>query len=127
MPILDLFWTMLVFFLFFAWLMLLFRVFVDIFRNDTSGFSKAIWSLFVIILPLLGTLIYLIAEGKGMAERDLAAMTAAENAQREYIQSVAGGGGGASSADELAKLGNLKAQGVISEEEFAAQKAKLLA
>lgn len=125
MPLLDLFWTMLVFFLFVAWLMLLFRVFIDIFRRDTSGWTKAFWSLFVIILPLLGTLIYLIAEGKGMAERDLAAMTAAEQAQREYIQNVAGGAG-ASSADELAKLGTLKAQGVISEEEFAAQKAKLL-
>lgn len=124
MPLLDLFWTMLVFFLFFAWLMLLFRVFIDIFRNDTSGVAKAFWALFVILLPLLGTLIYLIAEGKGMAERDLAAMTAAEQAQRDYIQSVAGSGGG--TADELAKLGNLKAQGVISEEEFAAQKAKLL-
>lgn len=126
MPLLDLFWTMLLFFLFFAWLMLLFRVFIDIFRNDTSGWAKAFWTLFVIILPLLGTLVYLIAEGKGMAERDIAAMTAAEQAQREYIQNVAGGAG-ASSADELAKLGNLKAQGVISEEEFAAQKAKLLA
>lgn len=125
MPLLDLFWTMLLFFLFFAWLMLLFRIFIDIFRNDTSGWAKASWSLFVIILPLLGTLVYLIAEGKGMAEGDLAAMTAAEEAQRQYIQNAAGGAG-ASSADELAKLGNLKTQGVISEEEFAAQKAKLL-
>ncbi len=124
MPILDLFWTMLVFFLFFAWLMLLFRVFTDIFRKEASGFSKAIWCLFVIVLPLLGTLIYLIAEGGDMARRDVESMAAMEKAQKEYIQSVAGGG--ASSADELAKLGDLKAKGVISEEEFAAQKAKLL-
>lgn len=125
MPILDLFWTMLWFFLFFAWLMLLFRVFTDIFRKDASGFSKAIWCLFVIVLPLLGTLVYLIAEGGDMARRDVESMAAMEKAQKEYIQSVAGSG--ASSADELAKLGDLKAKGVISEEEFAAQKAKLLA
>jgi hypothetical protein len=125
MPILDLFWTMLWFFLFFAWLMLLFRVFTDIFRKEASGFSKAIWCLFVIVLPLLGTLIYLIAEGGDMARRDVESMAAMEKAQKEYIQSVAGGS--ASAADELAKLGDLKAKGVLSDEEFAAQKAKILA
>lgn len=125
MPILDLFWTMLVFFLFFAWLILLFRVFTDIFRKDSSGWTKAIWCLFIIILPLFGTLIYLIAEGGDMARRDVESMAAMESAQKEYIQSVAGTG--VSSADELAKLGDLKAKGVLSEEEFAAQKAKLLA
>jgi hypothetical protein len=125
MPILDLFWTMLWFFLFFAWLMLLFRVFTDIFRKEASGFSKAIWCLFVIVLPLLGTLIYLIAEGGDMARRDVESMAAMEKAQKEYIQSVAGSS--ASSADELAKLGDLKAKGVLSDEEFAAQKAKILA
>jgi hypothetical protein len=116
---------MLWFFLFFAWLMLLFRVFTDIFRKEASGFSKAIWCLFVIVLPLLGTLIYLIAEGGDMARRDVESMAAMEKAQKEYIQSVAGGS--ASAADELAKLGDLKAKGVLSDEEFAAQKAKILA
>lgn len=123
MPLLDLFWTMLLIFLFFAWLMILFRVFNDIFRKDQSGWIKAAWVLFVIIVPLLGTLIYLIAEGGEMARRDADSFAAAEEAQREYIQSVAS----ASSADELAKLGTLKEQGVLSEEEFQAQKAKLLA
>ncbi|HEY5889613.1 MAG TPA: SHOCT domain-containing protein [Acidimicrobiia bacterium] len=125
MPILDLFWTMLWFFLFFAWLMLLFKVFTDIFRSESSGWTKAIWCFFVILLPLLGTLFYLIFNGGEMAQRDVESMAAAEKAQRDYIQNVAGGS--ASTADELAKLGDLKAKGVLSEEEFAAQKAKILA
>lgn len=107
--------------------MLLFKIFGDIFRNkESSGIAKAFWTLFVIVLPLLGTLIYLLVEGKDMAQRDLDTMAAMEDAQRSYIQKVAGGGG-ASAADELAKLGELKNQGVLTEEEFAAQKAKLLA
>lgn len=125
MPLFDLFWTMLWIFLFFAWLMLLFRIFNDIFRRDMSGWAKAGWSLFVIVLPLLGTLVYLIANGGGIAERDIASFKAAEEAQKSYIREVAGGGGG-SAADELAKLGELKAKGVLTEQEFAAQKAKLL-
>ena len=125
MPILDLFWTMLWFFLFFAWLMLLFKVFTDIFRSESSGWTKAIWCFFVILLPLLGTLFYLIFNGGDMARRDVESMAAMEKAQRDYIQNVAGSS--ASTADELAKLGDLKAKGVLSDEEFAAQKAKILA
>lgn len=125
MPILDIFFTMLWFFLFFIWIWLLISIFGDIFRSDKSGWAKAGWTIFVIILPLLGVLIYIISNGDQMAERSLQQAAAAEKAQRDYIQSVSGGGG-ASTADELSKLAALRDSGALSEEEFAAQKAKLL-
>ena len=124
-PILGLFWTMLMFFLWFAWLMLLFRVFADIFRSqDMGGFAKAIWSIFVIIVPFLGVLVYVIARGQSMTERDLASARQNEAEFRSYVQEAAGSGGG--TADELAKLADLNARGVLSDAEFAQQKAKLL-
>ena len=126
----DLFWSMLWFFLFFAWIWLLITIFADIFRSDDlSGWGKAFWTIFVVILPWLGVLIYLIARGGSMQERAMAQAVAPEKAQREYIQQVSASGGGASSAssaDELKKLAELQSQGVISAEEFAAQKAKIL-
>ena len=125
MPLLDLFWAMLWFFLFFIWLMLLFRIFGDIFRSDDmGGWAKAFWTIFVIILPILGVLVYVIARGKGMAERDVRDYQAAEQATQQYIKDVAGS---SSSADELTKLASLRDQGVISSEEFEQQKARLLA
>ena len=125
MPILDVFWTMLWFFLFFIWLMLLFRVFMDIFRSeDMGGWGKALWVIFVVVLPFLGILVYIIARGKGMAERDVNSYQAAEAANQQYIRETVGAG---SSADEIQKLAALRDQGVISDDEFAAQKAKLLA
>ena len=125
MPLLDLFWAMLWFFLFFAWLMLLFRVFGDIFRSDDmGGWAKAFWTLFVILLPVLGVLVYVIARGNGMAERDLRQYQAAEEANRKYIQQAAGT---TSAADEITKLAALRDQGVINNEEFEAQKSALLA
>lgn len=124
MPLLDVFWAMLWFFLFIAWIWVLISVIADIFRSDDlSGWAKGLWVLFVIVLPWLGVLVYLIARGHGMAERSMASAAAAEQAQRDYIQSVAG----SSSADELAKLAQLRDSGVISDSEFQAQKAKLLA
>lgn len=126
MPILDIFWTMLWFFLFFIWIWMLISIFGDIFRSDMSGWGKAGWSIFIIVLPLLGVLIYLIVHGGKMQERSVRAAQQMEQAQRDYIQSVAGSGS-ASTADELAKLAELKNQGVISDQEFEAQKAKLLA
>jgi hypothetical protein len=124
-PLLGLFWTMLIFFLWFAWLMLLFRIFGDIFRDsELSGWGKALWSIGVIILPLLGTLLYLIVRGDGMARRDLKQAQDNEAAFKDYVRTTAGTGGG--TADELAKLADLKAKGVLTDEEFAAQKAKLL-
>jgi hypothetical protein len=124
MPLFDLFWTMLWFFLFFAWIWVLISILTDIFRSDDmGGLGKAFWVIFVIVLPMLGVLIYVIARGSGMAERTMAHAAAQEQAAQKYIKQVAAGG---SSADELAKLAELRNAGVLTEEEFAAQKAKLL-
>jgi hypothetical protein len=123
MPLFDLFWTMLWFFLFFAWIWVLISVLTDIFRSDDlGGFAKAFWVIFVIVLPMLGVLVYVIARGGGMAERTMQRAAAQEHATQSYIRTVAG----SSSADELAKLAELRNSGVLTEEEFAAQKAKLL-
>lgn len=124
MPLLDLFWTMLWLFLFIMWIWLLISIFSDIFRRDMSGWAKAGWVLFLIVLPLLGALIYLIANGGDMQERTVSDFQAAEAAQKEYIRSVAGTG---STADELEKLARLRESGVLTDEEFTAQKAKILA
>jgi hypothetical protein len=125
-PILGLFWTMLIIFLWIAWLMLLFKVIFDIFRShDMGGVAKAFWAIFVIIIPWLGVLVYLIARGRSMQERDISAMKAEQEAMNTYIRQTAGSS--TSAADELAKLSELKAQGVLTDAEFAQQKAKLLA
>ncbi len=124
-PLLGLFWSMFVFFLFFAWLMLLFRVFADIFRNrDMGGGGKALWSIFVILVPFLGVFVYVIAHGRDMTQRDIDAAQESDAQFRAYVQETAGSGG---SADEIEKLAGLRDSGVITEQEFAAQKAKLLA
>ncbi len=129
MPLLDIFWTMLWLFLFILWIWLLISLFSDIFRrDDLSGWGKAGWTIFLIILPLLGALIYLIANGGGMAERQVKDAQAMQKAQEDYIRNVAGGGGGGSStADQLEKLSALHDAGKLTDDEFAAQKAKLLA
>lgn len=126
MPVLDLFFTILYITLLFMWFFLVIRVFMDIFRSDMSGVAKAGWAVFVIVLPLLGVLIYLITKGDEMRQRDVAAATAVADAQRDYIRSVAGGGSGGP-ADEISKLAGLRDQGVLTDEEFQAQKAKILA
>jgi hypothetical protein len=123
-PILGLFWTMLFFFIWIAWIMLLFHVLVDVFRSDMKGVSKALWAIFVIVIPWLGVLVYVIANGDDMSRRNI---EAARNQQAEmdsYIRNTAGSGG---TADEIAKLAELRQQGVLSDEEFAQQKSKLLA
>jgi Short C-terminal domain/Phospholipase_D-nuclease N-terminal len=125
-PLMGLFWTMLWWFLWIAWIVLLFRVFADIFRShDMGGWGKALWSIFVILVPFLGVFIYLIARGHSMSQRDLQQAQAQEAAFRSYVQDAAASGGG--TADELSKLANLKAQGVLTDAEFEQQKAKLLA
>ena len=125
MALFDLFWSMLWFFMFIIWIWLLITIFADIFRNkEMNGLVKAIWILFVIILPLLGVLIYLIVYGNSMQERAMETAAAQAKMNRDYIQEVSASG---SSADELAKLSDLKDKGVLTDEEFAAQKAKLLA
>ena len=124
-PILGLFWTLMFWFLWIAWILLLFRVILDIFRSrDLGGVGKAFWALFVIVLPWLGVLVYLIARGGKMAERDTEEAVAREEALQAYIRRTAGS---ASTADELSKLSALQAQGVITDIEFEQQKAKLLA
>ncbi len=124
MPLLDLFWTMLMLFLWIAWITVVFSVIMDIFRNhDMGGFAKAIWVFFVIVLPWLGVIAYLIVNGDGMAQRSMAVAQQQDQAARAYIRDAAS----VSTADELQKLSRLQSEGVLSEAEFAAQKAKLLA
>ena len=125
-PFLGLFWTMLVFFLWIAWFFLLFRVIVDVFRShDLGGWGKALWAIFVIVLPFLGVFVYVIARGDSMTDRDVADAQAQDAAFKSYVQEAAGSGGG--TAEELSKLAGLKAQGVLTDAEFEQQKAKLLA
>jgi predicted PurR-regulated permease PerM len=124
-PILGIFWTTLVIFLWIAFFMILFRVIFDIFRDHTlGGFAKVLWLLFVIFAPFLGVFVYLIARGRSMSERDLAKAQRQEQQFQDYVRQTASTGG---AADELTKLAALKDQGVISDAEFEQQKAKLLA
>jgi Short C-terminal domain len=124
-PLMGVFWSMLYFFIFFIWIMLLFRVFADIFRShDLGGFAKTLWFLFVILVPFLGVFIYVIARGKSMSERDMAHAQAQQEAFKSYVQETASTGG---TAEELAKLADLKDRGVITQAEFDTQKAKTLA
>ncbi len=126
-PLGGVFLSMLYFFLFFIWIWLLFTVFFDIFRSrDLSGGIKALWVIFVIILPYLGVFIYLIARGGKMHERQLQEAAQQKTAFDQYVKEAAGTSGG-DVASELSKLADLKAQGVLSEAEFSAQKAKILA
>ena len=123
----QVFWSMLWFFCFFIWIFLLIRVFADIFRShEMSGVAKALWIIFVIVLPYLGVLVYLIARGKEMTQHSIEDGQARDAAQRQYIQSVAGSGTGGA-ADEIARLADLRDKGVIDEAEFQAGKAKALA
>ncbi|MEU9159729.1 SHOCT domain-containing protein [Streptomyces sp. NPDC048424] len=125
-PLLNVFWTMLWLFLWIMWFFLLFKVITDLFRDHSlSGWAKAGWLIFVLLLPFLGVFVYLIARGRSMGERDLKQAQDNEAAFREYVQKTAGPGGG--SADELHKLAALKDKGDITQEEFDRAKAKLLA
>lgn len=124
-PLLGIFWSALILFIWIAWIFLLIRIFADIFRNrESSGVAKAFWAIFVIVLPFLGTLLYLIVNGSKMAQRDVQAAQAQQNAVDAYIRSAAGTS--ASTADELSKLAGLREAGVLNDAEFAAQKARLL-
>ncbi len=123
-PLLGVFWTMMWFFVWIMWIMLLFRVIGDIFRShDMGGFAKTLWLILVLIVPFFGVFIYLIVRGHAMAQRDLADAQARDEAFRAYVQSSVSTGG---SADELAKLADLRDRGVLTESEFAAQKARIL-
>jgi hypothetical protein len=124
LPLLDLFLVTLWLVLFVLWISLVLRVFADIFRSkDLSGAAKALWILFVIALPLLGVLVYLISRGDSMVERGLRELESREAATQDYIRRAAGS---TSTADELTKLVALRDGGVLTDAEFAAQKAALL-
>lgn len=122
-PLLNIFWTMLEFFLWVAWIYLLVLVVFDIFRShDLSGWAKALWILFVFIIPFIGVLVYLIARGGGMHERS----ERQDEAFRSELPTPASGSS-ASSADQLTKLADLRDRGVITADEFEREKAKILA
>ncbi len=126
-PVLDAFLTMLYFFLFIIWIWLLITVFMDIFRShDMGGGAKALWVIFVIILPFLGVFVYLIARGGKMHERAAATAAEQQKAFDSYVREAAGTEG-ADTASQLSKLADLKSQGVLTDAEFETQKAKLLA
>ena len=116
------------FFIFFAWIMCVFYVFADIFRSqDMGGAAKTIWCLFVIFVPFLGVLVYLIARGGGMSERALAQQQEMRRQQDEYVRSVVATSGGGSSADQIASAKQLLDSGAITQAEFDQLKAKALA
>jgi hypothetical protein len=122
----QVFWSMLWFFLWFIWIWLLIVIFSDIFRSpDLGGWGKALWTIFVVFLPYLGVFVYLIARGHKMQEHGMQAARQQDAAMRAYVQDVAKSDG-RGSADEIARLAELRDKGVLSEDEFAKAKAKAL-
>ena len=124
-PLLGAFWTILEIFLWVLWIWVLIYVFIDIFRSrDLSGWAKALWFIFVLFIPLIGVLVYLIARGDKMHERAVQQAQQQDSDARAYIQQAAGS---PSTADQLAKLAELRDRGVITADEFEREKAKVLA
>jgi Phospholipase_D-nuclease N-terminal/Short C-terminal domain len=123
-PFLDFFWSMLLVFLWIAWIFVLFKVIFDIFRRqDTSGWGKAAWVIFVIFLPFLGVLVYLIAQGGHMANRDIAEAQARQSQFDAYVRETAGSSGATA---EIARAKELLDSGAITQAEFDAIKQKAL-
>jgi hypothetical protein len=123
-PALSVFWTIVEIFLWVLWFWILITVLVDLFRShDLSGFAKAMWFLFVLFIPLIGVLCYLIFRGSSMHERQMTQARKQDQAFRSYVQEAAGP---QSSADELTKLADLRDHGVITSQEFEQQKSKIL-
>ena len=123
-PFLDVFWTIIIFFFWVIWIWIVITVLIDVFRrDDIGGFAKALWVIFVVIVPWLGVLIYLIVEHDGMRERSMKQAQAQRREFDDYVRDTAGGG----SAAEIAKAKELLDPGVITQEEFEALKAKALA
>jgi Short C-terminal domain/Phospholipase_D-nuclease N-terminal len=124
-PLLGAFWTIFEIFLWVIWIWILIYVFIDIFRSrDLSGWGKALWFLFVLLIPLIGVLVYLIARGSSMQERAVQDARQQDQEFRAYVQDAAGSG---NTADQLAKLADLRDRGVITPAEFEREKAKVLA
>jgi membrane protein implicated in regulation of membrane protease activity len=124
-PLLGAFWTILEIFLWVLWIWVLIYVFIDIFRSqDLSGWAKALWFVFVLFIPLIGVLVYLIARGDKMHERAVQQAQQQDADARAYIQQAAGS---QNSADQLSKLADLRDRGVITADEFEREKAKVLA
>ena len=124
-PLLGAFWTIFEIFLWVIWIWILIYVFIDIFRSrDLSGWAKALWFIFVLFIPLIGVLVYLIARGGSMHERAVKEAQQQDQEVRRYIQQAAGE---PNSADQLAKLADLRDRGVITADEFEREKAKVLA
>ena len=124
-PVLGVFWTILMIFLWVIWIWILITIIIDIFRShDLSGWAKALWFVFILFLPLIGVLVYLIARGGKMHEHQVRQAQLQEEQLRSYVQQTAGP---QSSADQLAKLADLRDRGVITAEEFDREKAKILA
>ncbi|HYA69311.1 MAG TPA: SHOCT domain-containing protein [Acidimicrobiales bacterium] len=122
-PLLNVFWTLLRFFALVLFIWLFITVVIDVFRShDLGGWGKAGWLIFFIVLPIIGLLVYLIARGGSMHERQVASLRQQEQEFRSHVQDVTS----TSTADELVKLDDLRKRGVITEEEFQAQKVKLL-
>ncbi|WP_086827657.1 SHOCT domain-containing protein [Streptomyces sp. NRRL B-24572] len=128
-PLLNVFWTTMWVFLWIMWLMLLFRIIGDIFRDDAmNGWGKAGWTVLVVILPFLGCFVYLIARGKGMGERELRRARGNDQEVQEYLRAAAVVSGGTTGhAEELGRLAELKNHGDITAEEYARAKEKVLA
>jgi Short C-terminal domain/Phospholipase_D-nuclease N-terminal len=125
-PLLNVFWSIFEFFLWIIWIWILIMIFIDIFRShDLSGWAKALWFLFVLFIPLIGVLVYLIARGGSMHERAVAQARHQDAEFRQYVQQAAASSP-ASTADQLSKLADLRDRGVISAEEFEREKAKVL-
>jgi ABC-type multidrug transport system fused ATPase/permease subunit len=123
-PVLGAFWTILMVFLWVIWFWILITIFIDIFRSpDLSGWAKALWFIFILLIPLIGVLVYLIARGGKMHEHAQRDAQAQEQQFRQYVQEAAGS---ENTADQLSKLADLRDRGVITADEFASQKAKIL-
>ena len=124
-PVLGALWTIFMIFLWVIWFWVLITIFIDLFRShDLSGWVKALWFIFILVFPLIGVLVYLIARGGKMHERQVRDAKVQEREFRQYVQEAAGP---QSSADQLAKLADLRDRGVITAEEFDREKAKILA
>jgi len=125
-PLLEVIWTIIVFFSWVIWIWIVISILSDLFRrHDVGGGTKALWVIGVILLPFVGVLIYLISQGQGMAERNVERMKASQKMYEQHIREVAGGGGGA--AAEIADAKALLASGDITQEEFDQLKRKALA